>query len=205
MRESVSVSIFEIIVCTLIISTHGELRHLIESPKATDWGTWGEIDSCPLETFAIGMQLKVEAGKGFKDDTGLNGIKFFCSKLGEGISSQYPEVITSAVGDWGEWNRAFYCGDDTAMNPKTSAVIGFQLKSEPSKGALDDTSANNLRIICSDFSEQSTIHSSVIEGDGTQWGSWTASQFCQIGYAVCGIVTQVDHGRGKGCTFLVFK
>lgn len=45
----------------------------------TNWGTWGFIDWCPEGTYAYSFALKVESARGlFRDDTGLNGVRFNC-------------------------------------------------------------------------------------------------------------------------------
>jgi len=145
------------------------------------------------------MQLKVEKSDGWKDDTGLNGIRFFCSKLGEGVSGKVnvdTPRITSSVGKYGNWKKVFVCGD-SHFNSATSGIIGFQLRSEKNRGRLDDTAANNLRIICADFGTP-YVDTKLIEGDGTAWGDWTSVRLCNPGYAICGLKTQVEEDKGSG-------
>lgn len=193
---------------------------MIESPKITNWGAWGSLESCPVGAFVVGMQLKVEKADGWKDDSGLNGIRLFCSRLGSSIDiyEESPVVISSSVGPYGEWKQIFRCGDKD-LNPKTSAVVGFSIKVEDPRGVHDDTSANNFRIFCKDLEDDTGDNNNnksdteeearpqqhlTVEGDGTSWGKWTDSQLCRNGYAICGIATQVDHGHGegKGCKLL---
>ncbi|XP_021949898.1 uncharacterized protein LOC110847284 isoform X1 [Folsomia candida] len=203
-----------ILTATMVTRVNCDLTHMIESPKITNWGAWGSLESCPVGAFVVGMQLKVEKADGWKDDSGLNGIRLFCSRLGSSIDiyEESPVVISSSVGPYGEWKQIFRCGDKD-LNPKTSAVVGFSIKVEDPRGVHDDTSANNFRIFCKDLEDDTGDNNNnksdteeearpqqhlTVEGDGTSWGKWTDSQLCRNGYAICGIATQVDHGHGEG-------
>jgi len=54
----------------------------LQSPTVTEWGDWGPVSRCPNSTYVIGVQLKVAAEQPpLHDDTGLNGIRFFCSDI----------------------------------------------------------------------------------------------------------------------------
>ena len=37
----------------------------LSSSRITDLGEWGEWDSCPIETYVMGMRLKIEPVQGF--------------------------------------------------------------------------------------------------------------------------------------------
>lgn len=190
---------FCLIVLLLINSYHcnsNRPNRVLQSPLLTDWGEWGRWENCPLGTFVIGMQLKVESKQQIiHDDTGLNGIRFICSSLLSNVFSannkidDYPinnnyieSTIESCVGPFGSWRSLYYCNN--------GVVIGFQLRSEPPQGKADDTAANNLRIICSD--------GEIIQGEGTNWGYWTWNQKCPKRTAICALQTQVEAKQGFG-------
>ncbi|EMP39285.1 Vitelline membrane outer layer protein 1 like protein [Chelonia mydas] len=51
----------------------------IEVTNGGIWGSWGEEETCPDKSFAIGFSLKVELPQLSGDDTALNGIRLLCS------------------------------------------------------------------------------------------------------------------------------
>ncbi|CAL8144039.1 unnamed protein product [Orchesella dallaii] len=156
---------------------------LLSSPRITDWGEWGEFEYCKEGTYVIGMRLKTEPAQGPGDDTALNGISFMCGIIGETQKKLHsPErQIQSLSGNWGTWGVSYECPN--------SYAVGFQLRSEASQKGHDDTAANNLRIFCS-YSMQ------YLEGSGLSWGEWTEPQLCPIGWAICGMRTQVETPKG---------
>lgn len=165
-------SLVLIIQCFLICSA----EHIIHTPRYSDFGTWGDWEYCPSGQFVNGFQLQVEAPRGeFGDDTALNSIRFFCGPVGG--SFNHSNFITSRQGYWGSWGQVYTCVDN-------STAIGIQLRVEKSQGILDDTGANNLRMVCSDR----LVH----EGDGTIWGKWLTKSLCPRRTALCGLRTLVE-------------
>jgi len=67
-------------------------------------------------------------------------------------------------------------------------VNGSHAEQRKKKG--DNTGANNLRVFCSN------LNGGFLEGDGLDWGHWTAPQKCLSQQAVCGIQTQVQSPVG---------
>jgi len=170
----------QLLVWTIFIPKFATAMKILQSPSITGWGDWGSMEKCPTGTYVVGMQLKVESRQpGLHDDTGLNGIRFFCSDLS--ASEPVKGTIQSTVGQWGTWRSEFFCN---------GVVTGFQLRSETSQADKDDTAANNLRVFCSD--------GTTIEGEGTLWGSWTSEQKCRQRQAVCALQTQVEMAQGFG-------
>lgn len=161
----------------------------LESPRITDWGEWGEFDSCPENTFVRGMRLKTEPAQGPGDDTALNGISFMCGVLGEPqkILHSLSRQIHSSTGKWGTWGASYECPE--------SYAVGFQLRSEERQNGQDDTAANNLRIFCSNSDPNNANY---LEGSGLSWGEWTDTRFCEYGSAICAIRTQVEAAKGHG-------
>jgi len=155
--------------------------HIIESPRVTNWGTWGDWAQCPPFHYVAGMQLKTQYRQDVGDETALNAIRLLCVARG----SYFP--MQSLEGDLGKWGQTFHC-------PSNSHVIGFQLRSESDQGAGDNTAGNNLRIICNAVPER------IIEGDGESFGSWTFGswQECPKGQVVVGFRTQVQSNQGDG-------
>jgi len=162
---------------------------VLDSPRITNWGDWGIWERCSPGEFVVGMRLKTEriTYSVTGDNTGLNGIQFFCAKPGDIISGR--KFITSSYANWGTWGSTYQCPG------KKGVATGFQLRSESSKGAFlglvrfDDTAGNNLRIFCNGSK-------SPIEGDGNSWGSWTASMQCFAHQAICGLRTQIEWAQG---------
>lgn len=87
------------------------------------------------------------------DDTCLNSIKFYCGYPSPSGPGQPIDTITSLEGNWGKWGQIFWCDG-------LGYARGFTLQSEEANTAfLDETAANNLRILCSEGTQ-------FIEGDG---------------------------------------
>ena len=79
---------------------------------------------------------------------------------------------------WGQWLPAQGC-------PRSSRIISFRLRVEPSRGLWDDTAANDAAFFCSD--------GTTLEGGGGVrglWGNWSES--CPPNVGVCGLRTRVE-------------
>ncbi|MFQ6397399.1 hypothetical protein ACLMAJ_28605 [Nocardia sp. KC 131] len=72
-------------------------NYLIESPRVTNWGSWGVWGECQPGEFAVGMKLKTEPEQGLGDDTALNAIKLLCAAPG---SEKSAEIRPSSSGAW---------------------------------------------------------------------------------------------------------
>ena len=175
--------------CYFILDSRSYSQIIISLPQYTIFGGWGEWEYCPSNEFVNAFQLKVEPQQGeFIDDTALNGIKFYCGKIGEEFNSS--NSITSKVGHWGNWGHIFKCLD-------LSIATGLQLRSERRQGIFDDTAANNLKMYCLDGIRH--------EGDGTLWGRWSPLMTCPKKTAICGFRTQVETPTSNGSyNFLSF-
>lgn len=158
--------------------------HPIYSPRVTDFGTWGSWEYCPQGKFVNGFQLKTEPHVGSlptEDDTSLNAVKLFCGPIGSTPNENL--FITSKQGPWGKWGNIFPCVDN-------STAIGIQLRVEGPQGpVIDDTGANNMRLLCSDLLNH--------EGDGMIWGRWRNPSICPRKSAICGLRTLVEEPRKK--------
>lgn len=154
----------------------------LRSPQITNWGDWALFDDCPDGEFITGMQLKTQSYQGgLKDDSALNGIKFFCGSLG---SKSNQVSVLSGEGSLGDFGQEYFC---------EGAATGFQLRSEKYQTVFaDDTAANNIRLFCNSNS------STLVEGDGLGFGDWTAAQGCFKKQALCGYSSQVDNDLGSG-------
>lgn len=154
----------------------------LRSPKVTDWGDWHLFDDCPDGTYVVGMQLRTHLYQGaFADDSALNGIKFFCDNLG---NKSTQVTIVSGEETYGSYGNEYFCD---------GVATGFQLRSEKYQTIFaDDTAANNLRLFCNANS------STVLEGDGLDFGDWTDPQGCFKRQALCGYSSQIDHDLKSG-------
>ena len=53
----------------------------LEEPKASMWGKWTAVKSCPDYYGAVGLQLRMEGGQGRGDDTALGEIRLICAPI----------------------------------------------------------------------------------------------------------------------------
>lgn len=82
-------------------------KPVIESPHITNWGTWGQPQSCGFGTFATGYTIKMDQYSATRlDNTALDGIQFICAPPGE--KEPFLSQITSSVGEHGDWGRSMY-------------------------------------------------------------------------------------------------
>ncbi|OWA51872.1 putative Vitelline membrane outer layer protein 1-like protein [Hypsibius exemplaris] len=164
----------------------------IASPQVTNWGTWSTPSFCPSKEFVVGMQLRTEPDQGSGDDSALNAIRFLCARV---PYNGGPETSTATPHDgfWGTWGKKFYCKND-------EYAVGFQLRSEKDQGKGDDSAANNLRLLCGNIKNPKNIYTMLdqVEGDGMQWGDWTAVQTCPEMHVMCGLKVQVEEQQGSG-------
>jgi len=168
------------IIVGLVHVSSGDL--FLTSPQVTNWGAWHDWEFCPVGTFVVGMQLKTESYQGaFKDDSSLNGVKFFCGDID---TKKEDHAISSSIDDWGSFGNKYFC---------EGIATGFQLKSEKAQTIFaDDTAANNLRLFCN------ALPTDFKEGDGERFGDWTTAQECFKKQGICGIQTQVETNHGSG-------
>ena len=57
---------------------------VIKSPVVTNFGDWYNMEYCPADMYAVGIQVKIEEEQQRGDDTALNGIALFCQPLNTG-------------------------------------------------------------------------------------------------------------------------
>ena len=92
-------------------------------PEAySHWGQWGSAQFCPEESWAQGVQLKVEFDQGdFVDDSCLNAVQLKCfDKKGN-----YTGGVKSFEGGYGTWMSAQYCSTSGS-----NFLTGIRLRSE---------------------------------------------------------------------------
>ena len=51
------------------------------TPQEGIWGGWAAQKNCPTGEFITGIRTKNEGNQGSGDDSGMNGLKFTCSKI----------------------------------------------------------------------------------------------------------------------------
>ncbi|MBN3291981.1 VMO1 protein, partial [Polypterus senegalus] len=121
----------------------------------------------------INSEARVEAYQVGGDDTALNGIRLYCSRLND-RSILY--TVESHTGLFGDWTQTLWC--------PSGVLKSFQLRVEPYQGILDDTAANNIKFRCSS--------SPVLEGFGQTFGDYGKwSDECKEG-GICGIETKQE-------------
>lgn len=180
------------IYCVEIEKLFVQGRYQLGSPRITNIGEWGPFEICPGGQVVVGMRLKTQRYQGeqpvyTEDDTALNGISFICGSTTPWQQhSTGNSELKSYVGYWGEWGQTFWCSG----SGDNGYAIGFQLRSQSYSQKVDNTAANNLRLICN--SRRGVFY---VEGDGMPWGEWTQQQICPRGTAVCAMRTQVEPAR----------
>ncbi|XP_031555993.1 vitelline membrane outer layer protein 1 homolog [Actinia tenebrosa] len=137
-----------------------------------------------VPTPTVLLSLKVEGNRGKGDDTALNGIKLHCRTY----CGSHSNSVTSSVAPWGNWRSTKNC-------PAHYFLKGASVRSEPSRGKVDDTAVNNYNFLCehSGFIRQTYP----LDGDGMPWGSWTGRKDCPTGSYICGLKTQVEPALGS--------
>jgi len=145
----------------------------LQSPRVTNWGSWGSWSYCDEGYYVVAVQLKNQGYQYFSDDTGLNGIYLTCHSLSE----PGGHGIESIEGNYGSWREPSACH---------GIATGFQLKSHV--GVTDEAGAIDFVLLCDGpNSKYKTKPNGLLS-----WGSWTSERRCPAGHAICGIQTQVS-------------
>ncbi|KAG2465288.1 VMO1 protein, partial [Polypterus senegalus] len=153
--------------------TNRQYYSTINVTNGGEFGKWTWSEICPEDFYAIGYSLRVEAYQVGGDDTALNGIRLYCSRLND-RSILY--TVESHTGLFGDWTQTLWC--------PSGVLKSFQLRVEPYQGILDDTAANNIKFRCSS--------SPVLEGFGQTFGDYGKwSDECKEG-GICGIETKQE-------------
>ena len=142
---------------------------------AGDWYNW---ELCPIGTYAIGFNVKVDNNN--IDTTGLNTVKLICNDT-------IRTTVDSFDGSRGVWGSDVYC-------PNQKKIVGFMYKYDSYAGPtlfIDDSSGNSIYFYCEDNTEIRPT----IQGPA---GSWTPVKKCPVNYAICGIMVQYQSDQGSG-------
>jgi len=49
-----------------LLKSEGTPDFVIQSPRINNWGIWGELESCPTETYVTVIRIKVQKFQGEK-------------------------------------------------------------------------------------------------------------------------------------------
>lgn len=171
-----------VLLIFILIDGHSLLKHdvtWLQSPRITPWGVWGPKDFCSMNSFVIGVRLKMDH-KHIGDNTALNAVQLVCTTM----YVEDVDSVTSATGRFGEYGKINYCPSGFAT--------GYQFRSQTGQGnARDDVAAVDFKLICNDINGTMSY---AIENDNRwlSWGDWTQERHCPSKTAVCGIRTQVE-------------
>jgi len=177
-----------LLLLTLVQFGYAEEDVVIVSPEVTPFGDWGKWENCSQGKFVTAFQLKVEGKHSVVDDTGLNGVRFYCGRPVTTVdehnnSTTSWENVTSSVGPFGRWGSVHTC---------PTHAVGFDLEVQQPQGHYkDDVGAINMKLVCGDGSQ--------IEGYSNNGNdhlfpnvTYTGVQRCPTGYGLCGIRTRVE-------------
>ncbi|XP_035263991.1 vitelline membrane outer layer protein 1 homolog [Anguilla anguilla] len=153
-------------------------QSLLTVLNGEEFGNWTWPEMCPEGFYAVGFSLRVEPNQYGLDDTALNGIRLYCSKLGD---RSFMYTVESHTGHYGDWSDPQWC--------PSGVLNSFQLRVEAHRGFFgDDTAANNIKFRCSS--------NPILEGPGLDWGEYGHwSQNC-LGTGICGIETKMEPYQG---------
>lgn len=166
-----------------IILVQGENNLIkIESDRITSWGEWKEQEMCPDNSYAIGFDIKYHEFSPDQDNTALNGIKLLCSDL------KFTK-ISSGQGDFGVWR--FDIEKSIKKCKNFAKFIGFRMLIQGDSGENDDSSVNQIEMICEDNEYLSyDVQPAVSSGYYTE-------KRCPTGKAICGLKTQIESKKNQ--------
>ncbi|CAF0737227.1 unnamed protein product [Brachionus calyciflorus] len=137
-------------------------------------GIWYDYDYCPLGSYAVGFNVKVDLS--LTDKTGLNTIQLICNDVSN-------TKIVSYDGLFGTWGTSKFCSNNQKLT-------GFKLRYQSSLlGLSDDSAANSIVMYCEDKSALTPS----LEG---YEGSWYGAYYCTEGRAICGLSVQYESSNG---------
>lgn len=150
---------------------------IIESVKVTDFGDWYEPVYCPYNSFANGIQVKMDYTSGSNDNSGLVSIKLICN------DAMNTTIMKGDLG-FGTWSNPKVCVNNTEL-------IGFSLYSMPYQGPnTDDLGAIGIKVQCednNDLVETLSDFTSIIPSDII---------YCPNQFAICGYQIQIERNYG---------
>jgi len=167
----------------------------LQSPRITNWGTWGNLEECEDGTFVTAMRLKIQEYQGI-DDSAFQDVLLFCGARGDTDPRNWKKLPATPYGDrWG-WEPLKGCTDGEVAH-------GFELQSEVEQaedpndpGIIDNAGAIGLRLICSGGKRE------VIEDEGPfPWGKWTGPKMCPKQQHICAFRAQIEPHRDSGKSY----
>jgi Vitelline membrane outer layer protein I (VOMI) len=112
------------------------------SPGDGLYGDWHPEVNCPIGTFMHKARAKIESNQGDGDDTGMNGIQFYCKDPSLGTT----QLLKPGDGHFGAWTDWKEC-------PAGSYICGAGVKLEGDQGKGDDTGMNGAKFKCCKFNK----------------------------------------------------
>ncbi|XP_045594035.1 vitelline membrane outer layer protein 1-like [Procambarus clarkii] len=104
-----------------------------------DRGTWGNVDLCPLGSFAFAFEIKF-AELGHLDDTALTGIRLYCGDF----NGSPTGTVSSSEATYGEWQGPRQCASGKYLKSMRGQVV-------PEQGEFgDDLGLYDAQMSCSD-------------------------------------------------------
>ena len=160
------------------------------------FGGWTRPQYCPRSNqLALAFTFAWERSCGRCDDTGGNGLWFYCgNKYQDYTSEKAQNEIGGSVGFENE--RKFdSCRQGYYINK-------IQINSEPYQGGDDDdTTLNNVRFWCKNSrseTEGSDQLYQLEEPGANMWGRWTSTKSCPLYYGAVGLELQMEGGQKRG-------
>lgn len=140
------------------------------------WGKWRESKYCPDGTWAHGFAIRVESDQGSgADDSALNSVRLVCADTFRATNT----TVSSHDGWWGDWGATKSC-------PRGAFLVGASMSIEPELGSKgDDTTANDVKFVCSDGSDLGST-------GGLDWGKWGPTAYCPANTRVCGLSIRLE-------------
>ncbi|CAI2347787.1 unnamed protein product [Caenorhabditis sp. 36 PRJEB53466] len=113
-------------------------EHWIMSGEGS-YGSWQAVKYCPPGQVIIGFALRSEPDQRGNDDVGADNFAAYCgTPNGERARGSYIQGDTE---QWGSWTADQWC-------PQGLAVCGINSQVEGNQGGRDDTTLNNVDLLC---------------------------------------------------------
>ncbi|XP_021960007.1 uncharacterized protein LOC110855905 [Folsomia candida] len=188
-----------IIFIIVSLSLQVQPERIVNTPIVTTFGEWQEWDSCPEGTFATAMDIQtreLDTARGVKDKTGIISAVFQCSypftpNIAEHFIYTKVKGVTNRVFNGTTKESQLKDGLEIIHSLPLRAscdgiIVSVEVMNYEKQLALDNTGASNLRIYCSDMTEDDTAY---VEGYGIYDGEWSSPVSCGARRGICGMQT----------------
>jgi len=191
------------------VSLTRTLRGTLEVSCGLNFGFWTGSASCPGDTTAVGVRLKVQEKVQDGDNTGLNGVELRCVNLKDNSGQEDIKTMEGPDGKYSDWGTC----------PEGTYIAGFRSRTQVFQPVGDNAGVTDFAFLCKDKKGAKKMqikfggdklkkeeakgidagYVQVVTGNSADFGGWaTGDSYCPTGSAICAFQTRLEIGQEAG-------